>query len=89
MLWWLGGFVALLAAILGILFLLKRKGPIAGAAQVVEAVQAKIDNVDLAAQIQAAKAIKLESSVIAELKSIQEIKDRKERLSRLAKLMEK
>jgi len=89
MLWWLGGFVALLAAVLGILFVLKRKGPIAGAAQVVEAVQAKIDNIDLAAQIKAAKAEGIETNVIAELNSIQEIKDRKERLSRLAKLMEK
>jgi len=89
MLWWLGGFVALLSAVLGILFVLKRKGPIAGAAQVVEAVQAKIDNIDLAAQIKAAKAEGIETNVIAELNSIQEIKDRKERLSRLAKLMEK
>lgn len=84
---WGGGFLALVAAVIGLLFLFKRKGPFSGAQHVVEAVQNTVDKVNLEAKIKAAEAAKVEAGTVAELKAISQIQDRKERLDRLADLM--
>lgn len=86
-LWWiLGGFLMILGAI-GVLYLIRRKGPVVGIQEAINVTKNEIAKSDLAAKIKVAEAEKAEQVVIDKLNEIKEIDDEKRRLEELNKLL--
>lgn len=86
-LWWTLGVLALIGAIIGIVCILKRKGPLDSASEIIKDTQHKIDVVDLNAKIAKAEIVKEQDNVIQELETIKKIDDKQKRLDRLAAMM--
>jgi hypothetical protein len=83
-LWWCVGILGLLGVILVIVCLLKRKGPLTSAADVVRETQLKIQEVDIQAKAEAAKAAGVEQAVVNKIVAITKIQDEQERNKQLA-----
>lgn len=83
-LWWCVGILGVLGVITLVICLIKRKGPLTAATDVVNDVKHKIDKIDADAKIEIAKAEGAEQVVIDKINAAAEIKDERERLQALA-----
>jgi hypothetical protein len=85
-LWWGLGFVALVGVVVGIVCLIKRKGPVTAAKDVAETTAAKVRAIDAEAKVKAAEAAGVETVVVKEIERAAMIEDDYERAKRLAEL---
>ena len=83
-LWWCLGIFGVLGAITLVICLIKRKGPLTTATDIVNGVKQKIDKIDIEAKVEQAKAEGVEQVVINKINAAAEIKDERERLQALA-----
>jgi hypothetical protein len=86
-LWWCVGILGLLGVIFVIVCLLKRKGPLTSAADVVKETQLKIQEVNIQAKVEAAKAAGVEQKVVEKIAAITKIQDEQERNRQLALIL--
>jgi hypothetical protein len=86
-LWWVLGFFGVLAGAIGLLYVLKGKGPVNAVKESVQTSKNEIAKSDLDAKIKVAEAENMEKAVIDKLKEIKEIPDEKKRLDELTKLL--
>ena len=86
-LWWiLGGFFIVLGVI-GVLYLIRRKGSVVGIEEAINITKNEIAKSDVEAKIKVAKAEHAEQVVIDKLRTIKEIDNEKQRLEELNKLL--
>lgn len=89
--WWAAGvigvFLALVLGIVGILFVLKKKGPLAAVDAVIKKTKTELAKSDMDEKIKVAEAKGAEKVVIDKLKEIKEIDDEKQRLEELNALL--
>lgn len=83
-LWWCLGILGLIGTVVLIVCLVRRKGPLTTAQDIVNGVKQKIDKVDIEAKAEVAKAEGVEQAVIDKIKEAAEIKDEKQRNEALA-----
>ncbi len=86
-LWWCLGILGLIGTIALIVCLIRRKGPLTTAQDIVNGVKHKIDKIDIDAKVKVAKAEQTEQAVIDKITAIGEIKDEKARLDALAAVL--
>ncbi len=86
-LWWVIGVLGVLGALLGIVAILKGKGPLSAAEEVIKDTKTNIRAADLDAKIKAAEAKGAEKAIIDKLKAIKEMKNEDEALKELAKIL--
>ena len=88
--WWvlgvLGAILALGFGVTGILYLLKRKGPLAAAEGVINKSKSEIHKADIEAKIKVAEAAEAEKKVVDKLKEIKEMDDEDKALDELQKI---
>lgn len=89
--WWafgvIGVFVALVLGIIGVLFILKKKGPLEAVDNVIQKSKTEIAKSEMDEKIKVAEAKGAEKAVIDKLKEIKEIDDEKKRLEELNELL--
>lgn len=83
-LWWCLGIVGVIGTITLIICLIRRKGPLTTATDIVNGVKQKIDKIDIDAKVEVAKAEGAEQAVIDKLNAAAEIEDERRRLQALA-----
>lgn len=83
-LWWCLGILGVLGAITLVICLIRRKGPLTTATDIVNDVKHKVDKIDAEAKVEVAKAEGAEQEVIDKIEAAAEIKDERERLQALA-----
>ncbi|NIT77386.1 MAG: hypothetical protein GWN58_23530 [Anaerolineae bacterium] len=83
-LWWCLGILGVIGAITLVICLIRRKGPLTTATDIVNDVKHKVDKIDAEAKIEVAKAEGAEQEVIDKIEAAAEIKDERERLQALA-----
>jgi F0F1-type ATP synthase membrane subunit b/b' len=86
-LFWVLGIFGVLAAVVGIIFVLKGKGPVKGVKEAINKTKTEIAKADMDAKIKAAEAKGAEKQTLDKLKEIKEIEDEKTRLEELNKLL--
>lgn len=86
-LWWFLGGLLVILSLVGVMYVVRRKGPVEGTKVAIEQVKTEIAKSDLEAKIKVAVAEKAEQVVIDKLKSLKEITDEKLRLEELNKLL--
>jgi HAMP domain-containing protein len=86
-LWWSVGFIGLLGTVFLIACLLKKKGPLTSALEIVQDTKDQINLLDVQAKIEAARAASVEKAVVDKLQDLLQIPDEKERNKQLAKLL--
>jgi len=86
-LWWVLGILGVVGSIIGIVCLLKEKGPLSAAEDVIKISKREIAKSDIEAKIKLAEAKKAETEVIVKLKKIKEEKDEVKALEELNKLL--
>jgi len=84
---WGGGILAIIGALIGILYLLKGKGPISGVKEAVQKSKNEVSKADMDEKIKVAKAKEAEEAVVKKLEEIKEIDDEVKRLEELNKLL--
>ncbi len=84
---WGGGILAIIGALVGILYLLKGKGPVTGTKEAVQKTKNEISKADVEEKIKVAKAKEAEAAVVKKLEEIKEIDDELKRLEELNKLL--
>ena len=87
-LWWCLGILGLIGVIVLIVCLLKRKGPITSAKEIINKTQYEIDKIDLEAKAKTAQAEAVEAEVVDKIKEIAKIENEHERNKELAALLE-
>jgi F420-0:gamma-glutamyl ligase-like protein len=85
-LWWVVGIFGVLGSILGIVALLKRKGPLTAAKEVIKKSKSELVKADIEAKKKMAEAKGAEKTVLDELDRIKKIKDPDEALDELEDL---
>jgi hypothetical protein len=83
-LWWCLGILGVIGAITLVICLVRRKGPLTTATDIVNGVKQKVDKIDADAKVEVAKAEGVEQEVIDKINAAAEIKDERERLQALA-----
>ncbi len=83
-LWWCLGILGVIGAITLVICLIRRKGPLTTATDIVNDVKHKVDKIDAEAKVEVAKAEGAEQEVIDKIEAAAEIKDERERLQALA-----
>jgi hypothetical protein len=83
-LWWCLGILGVIGAITLVICLIKRKGPVTAAQDILQEVKQKIDKIDIEAKVKIAKAEGVEQVVINRINAVAEIKNERERLQALA-----
>lgn len=86
-LWWVLGILGVIGALVGIVCLLKMKGPLSAAEDVIKTSKAEIAKSDIEAKIKLAEAKNAEKKVVDKLKEIKEIDDEVKALEELNKLL--
>lgn len=84
---WGAGILAMIGAIIGLVFLLKGKGPVQGVKEAVQKSKTESAKADMEEKIKVAEAKGAEKQVIDKLKEIKEIDDETKRLEELNKLL--
>lgn len=84
---WGAGILAMIGAVVGIVFLLKGKGPVTGVKEAVQKSKTESAKADMDEKIKVAEAKGAEKAVIAKLKEIKEIDDADTRLEELNRLL--
>jgi hypothetical protein len=88
--WTIGIIVAVgafAAGLIGLLYILKGKGPMTGAKEAIQKSRAEIAKSDLEEKIKVAEAKNAEAAVVEKLKKIKEMDDEDKRLEELNKLL--
>ena len=85
-LWWVLGGIGLLGVIIGVVCLIKRKGPVSSAKDIVDTTAAKVRAIDAEAKVKAAEAAGVEATTVKEIERAAMIDDEYERAKRLAEL---
>lgn len=83
-LWWCLGILGVIGALTLVICLIRRKGPLTTATDIVNDVKHKVDKIDAEAKVEVAKAEGAEQEVIDKIEAAAEIKDERERLQALA-----
>ena len=83
-LWWCLGILGVIGAITLVICLVRRKGPLTTATDIVNGVKHKVDKIDIEAKAQTAKAEKVEQETIDKINAAAEIENERERLQALA-----
>jgi hypothetical protein len=83
-LWWCLGILGVIGAITLVICLVRRKGPLTTATDIMNGVKQKVDKIDANAKVEVAKAEGVEQAVIDKINEAAEIKDERERLQALA-----
>jgi hypothetical protein len=83
-LWWCLGILGVIGALTLVICLVRRKGPLTTATDIVNGVKHKVDKIDADAKVEVAKAEGAEQEVIDKINTAAEIKDERERLQALA-----
>jgi len=83
-LWWCLGILGVVGTITLIICLIRRKGPLTTANEIVNGVKHKIDKIDIEAKVEVAKAEGAEQAVIDKINAAAEIEDERKRLQALA-----
>jgi len=84
---WGAGILAIIGAIIGLVYLLKGKGPVTGVKEAVQQAKAESAKADMEEKIKVAEAKGAEQKVVDKLKEIKEIDDETKRLEELNKLL--
>jgi len=83
-LWWMVGILGVIGAFVLILCLIRKKGPVTVASDIVKDIKYKVDKIDIEAKVKVAEAESIEKAVIDQIKAAAEIKDERKRLQALA-----
>lgn len=83
-LWWCLGILGIIGVATLVICLLRKKGPLTAATDIVNGVKHKIDKIDAEAKIEIAKAEGVEQAVIDKINAAADIKNERERLQALA-----
>jgi hypothetical protein len=83
-LWWCVGILGIIGVATLVICLLRKKGPLTTATDIVNGVKHKIDKIDAQAKIEIAKAEGAEQVVIDKINAAAEIENERERLQALA-----
>jgi hypothetical protein len=84
---WGAGILAIIGAVIGIVFLLKGKGPVKGVKEAVQKAKTESAKADMEEKIKVAEAQGAEKKVIEKLEEIKEMDDEVKRLEELNKLL--
>jgi len=84
---WGAGILAIIGAVVGIIFLLKGKGPVTGVKEAVQTAKTESAKADMEEKIKVAEAKGAETAVIEKLKEIKDITDEDKRLEELNNLL--
>jgi hypothetical protein len=85
-LWWVVGIVGVLGSVLGIVALLKKKGPLSAAKEVIKKTEGELVKADIEAKKEVAEAKGEEKEVLDELDRIKKIEDPDQALDELEDL---
>jgi len=85
-LWWVVGIFGVLGSVLGIVALLKRKGPLSAAKEVIAKTESELVKADIEAKKKVAEAKGAEKAVLDELDRIKKIEDPDKALGELENL---
>lgn len=86
--WWILGFLGVLLSLVGILAIIKGKGPLTSAEEEIQRSKYETNKADMIAKAEAAAAQNAEQSVIDKLNNIATIKDERNRMDEYAKLLQ-
>jgi len=84
---WGVGILMMIGAVIGLVFLLKGKGPVKGVKEAVQKAKAESAKADMEEKIKVAEAKGAEKAVVDKLKEIKEIDDETKRLEELNNLL--
>lgn len=84
---WGAGILAMIGAVVGIVFLLKGKGPVTGVKEAVQKSKTESAKADMDEKIKVAEAKGAEKAVVDKLKEIRELDDEDKRLEELNSLL--
>lgn len=84
---WGAGILAMIGAVIGLVFLLKGKGPVKGVKEAVQKSKLESAKADMEEKIKVAEAKGAEKKVVEKLKEIKEIDDEVKQLEELNKLL--
>jgi len=84
---WGAGILAMIGAVVGIIFLLKGKGPVEGVKEAVQKSKTESAKADMEEKIKVAEAKGAEKEVVDKLKEIKEMDDEDKRLEELNNLL--